>query len=119
MALSDYPSGRGVPSREAFEKALIAVGQQADGAPLGLDEIKRMSDEHLVGYLSALTSDLAERVADGPGGRGNTRRGPVVSGYHAYVESGRYSQSMEEFFTSRAESLGSDMRTWLSLRLMR
>jgi hypothetical protein len=67
-------------------------------------------------FLDAVTSDLADRVANGPGGRGNTRRTKVMAGRRVYVESGRHAQSMDDFFTARVKSLGSDMQTWSSLR---
>jgi hypothetical protein len=118
MTFDDHSGDERLPNKEAILQALAAVGQQADGGPLDLDDIRRSPVEHLVGLLDAITSDLAERIAKGPGGRGESRRHLVVSGRRMYVESGRYAQSMDDFFTARVKSLGSDMQTWSSLRRM-
>jgi hypothetical protein len=114
MALSDYPSGKSLPTREAVLQALAAVGKQADGAPLDFAKLERLEDETLVGLLDAVIGDLAEKTAQGPGGRGKGRRMLVFVGRQKYVKSGP--RSMEEHFQLRTQSLASDMQTWLNHR---
>jgi hypothetical protein len=119
MTFDDHARNeRLLPSKEAILKALAAVGQRADGSPLDLDGMRRSSVEYLLGFLDALTSDLAERASHGPRMPGNALRRKVVSGRRMYVESDRYNRTLEDFFISRVQSLGEDMRTWSSQRLM-